>query len=156
MRCILAKSKCNRACAIEVRRAPNGQTVLTVMQQWTAATLATALMYTLVASAADIPLHPVDGVVMVSPTCVGAQPEGALCKAPMAGVEVRLSDADGRAAASTTTNAAGAFQMRVPAGRYRLHVVLGPAKLPRCPAQDITLPIAKAQRVELECDSGMR
>jgi hypothetical protein len=134
----------------------NGWVLLTVMPQWMAATLAIVLMCALVASAADIPLHPLDGVVMVGPSCVGAQPEGALCKAPMAGVEVRLSDADGRTAASTTTDAAGMFRMRAPPGHYRLHVILGPAKVPRCPALDIALPLANTGRVELECDSGMR
>ncbi len=135
---------------------PNSRALPQDMTQRVAAILATALMYSLVASSADAPVHRLEGVVMISPNCAGAQPEGKLCKGPLAGVEVRLSDGDGRVVVSATTDVDGAFRVQAPAGRYRLHVVLGPAKVPRCPTLDITLPLAKAGRVEIECDSGMR
>ena len=117
--------------------------------------LISALMNPLAASCSDSATHPLVGVVWISPTCAGAQREGDLCRAPLAGVEVRLSDSAGRVAASATTDATGAYTMRAPAGRYRLHVV-GVAKIPRCPELTITVPTAKSGPVELECDSGMR
>ncbi len=135
---------------------PNGMATQTYLPQWVAALIAAVLMNPLSCTAADAPVHRLDGVVMISPNCAGAQAEGKPCKGPMSGAEVRLTGVDGRAAASTTTDAAGAFRMLAPAGRYRLHVVLGPAKVPRCPVLDVTLPLAKGGAVELECDSGMR
>ena len=121
-----------------------------------AAMLATALMSPLAASSSDDnPGHRLDGVVWISPTCAGAQREGDLCRAPLAGVEVRLSDGAGRVAAAATTGPTGAFAMRAPAGRYRLHAV-GVVKVTRCPELALTLPMAKPAPVELECDSGMR
>ncbi len=126
-------------------RSPRGSTVM----------LISALMNPLAASCSDSATHPFAGVVWISPTCAGAQREGDLCRAPLAGVEVRLSDSAGRVAASATTDAAGAYAMRAPAGSYRLHVV-GVVKIPRCPELTVTLPMAKPAPVELECDSGMR
>ena len=117
--------------------------------------LAIAVMNPFVASCADSPSHRLAGVVWISPTCAGPQREGELCRSPLAGVEVRLSDGGGRVAASATTDASGAFAMLAPAGRYNLHVA-GVAKLPRCPVVAITLPMDKPAPVELECDSGMR
>ena len=120
-----------------------------------AAILATFLMNPLAVSSSDGPGHRLTGVVWISPSCAGAQREGDLCRAPLAGVEVRLSESGGRVAASATTDASGAFAMNAPAGRYRLHVA-GLVKVTRCPDRDITLPLAKSAPVELECDSGMR
>ena len=133
----------------------NGQFPPTRLPLWAAAILATALMTPLAASCSDSPGHRLEGVVWISPTCAGAQREGDLCRAPLAGVEVRLSDDGGHVAASSTTNATGAFVMRAPAGRYRLHVT-GVVKVTRCPDLAITLPMPKPAPVELECDSGMR
>jgi len=135
--------------------APNCRTLLTRLSLWAAAMLTTALMNPLAASSSDRPGHRLAGVVWISPTCGGPQREGELCRAPLAGVEVRLSDGGGGVAASATTDASGAFTMRAPAGHYRLHVV-GVVKVTRCPDLTITLPMAKPAPVELECDSGMR
>ena len=134
---------------------PNCQTLPARRSLWVAALLATALMTPIAASCSDGPGHRLAGVVWISPTCAGAQREGDLCRAPLAGVDVRLSDDNGRVAASATTDATGAFAMQAPAGQYRLHVA-GMAKVPRCPDLAITLPMAKPAPVELECDSGMR
>ena len=120
-----------------------------------AAVLATALMNPLAACSSDSLDYPIAGVVWISPTCAGAQREGDLCRAPLAGVEVRLGDEGGRVVASASTDASGAFVMRAPAGRYWLHVA-GASKVRRCPDLAITLPMAKPTPVELECDSGMR
>ena len=140
------------SCSVVGRITPNCRS----LPRWAAVMLATALMSPTAASCADSrPGHPVAGVVWISPTCAGAQREGELCRAPLANVEVRLSDESGRVAASATTNSAGAFAMRAPTGRYRLHVA-GIAKVPRCPHLTITLPMGKPAPVELECDSGMR
>ncbi len=126
-------------------RSPLGSTMM----------LISALMNPHAASCSDSATHPFAGVVWISPTCAGPQREGDLCRAPLAGVEVRLSDSAGRVAASATTDAAGAYAMRATAGRYRLHVV-AVVKIPRCPELAIMLPMAKPAPVELECDSGMR
>lgn len=119
------------------------------------AMFAATLMNPADAFSSDTPNYALAGVVWISPTCAGPQREGEACRAPLAGVEVRLSDEGGRVAVSATTDAAGAFAMRAPAGRYRLHVP-GVAKIPRCPHLTITLPMGKPAPVELECDSGMR
>ena len=120
-----------------------------------AALLATALMNPFAHASTDIPGHRVAGVVWISPSCAGAQREGTLCRAPLAGVEVRLSEIGGRVAATAITDAEGTFAMSAPAGRYRLHVA-GVAKVSRCPDLAVTLPLANPAPVELECDSGMR
>jgi hypothetical protein len=127
----------------------------TCLPLWSSAIFATFLMNPLAAFSSDSPSHRLAGVVWISPSCAGAQREGDLCRAPLAGVEVRLSESGGRVAASATTDANGAFAMQAPAGRYRLHVV-GIARIPRCPDLDVTLPMVKSAPVELECDSGMR
>jgi hypothetical protein len=122
---------------------------------WSAAILVTLLLNPLSAFSSDSPSHRLAGVVWISPTCGGPQREGDLCRSPLTGVEVRLSERGGRIAASATTDATGAFAMKAPAGRYRLHVVVG-VKMTRCPDLDVTLPTVKSAPVELECDSGMR
>ena len=117
--------------------------------------LAATLLNPPAAFSFDNPGHRLVGVVWISPTCGGPQREDATCRAPLAGVEVRLSGDDGRVAASATTDAGGAFAMQAPAGRYQLQVT-GTGKMRRCPRQDVTLPLERSGPVNLECDSGMR
>ena len=133
----------------------NGLALPARLRRWSAATLAAALMNPFAASSSDGPGHRLAGVVWISPICAGAQREGEVCRAPLAGVEVHLNEGGGRVAASATTDAAGAFTIHAPAGRYRLHVA-GLVKLTRCPDLDITLPMTKSAPVDLECDTGMR
>ena len=135
-------------------RTANGRALSVCPPMWSAI-IATVLMNSLAVASTDGPGHRVAGVVWISPSCAGAQREQDPCRAPLAGVEVRLSGDSGQGAVTTKTDAAGAFAMRAPAGHYRLYVV-GAGKIPRCPELDITLPMVKSAPLELECDSGMR
>ena len=134
---------------------PNCRTLPTPLSPWAVALFATALMHPLAASSSENPGHRLVDVVWISPICGGPQREGDLCRAPLAGAEVRLSEDGGRVAASAKTDATGAFAMRAPAGRYRLHVA-GVVKVTRCPDLAVTLPMATPGPVELQCDSAMR
>jgi hypothetical protein len=106
-------------------------------------------------AAPEVASHPLAGRVWISPTCAGAQREGDACRSPRAGVDVHLVDAEGRTVGVAKSDAHGAFTLSAPAGQYRLHV-MGTSKVLRCPDVKVTLPMADAHGVNLECDSGMR
>ena len=97
----------------------------------------------------------VQGTVMLSPACGGAQREGAACNSPYADVELRLLASDGAAVASTRTSANGRYLLAAPAGRYRVQVMT-PVKITRCPSPEVLVVAKQTSTVDIECDSGMR
>lgn len=97
----------------------------------------------------------VQGVVTLSPTCSGAQSEGAACSGPFAAAQVSLQTPEGRLVATSTTSATGHFRLLAPAGDYRLRV-LTPIKILRCPARWVQVPTTGFVSADIDCDSGMR
>lgn len=95
------------------------------------------------------------GTVVVAPTCAGPQLPGQACSAPLAGAEVRLTDAAGSVVAQAITDAAGRFVLSAPAGAYLLSAG-GPGKIPSCPVLPVVLPQDVSQPLQLDCDSGIR
>lgn len=105
-------------------------------------------------SAVAAPGSRLEGLVVVGPTCAGPQLRDSDCVASLVGVTVRLLDASGRVAAEAVTDAAGAFVVAAPAGRYQLQVMV--PKIIRCVAVEVTLPRPDAVPLRISCDNGMR
>ena len=97
----------------------------------------------------------VQGVVTLSPTCSGAQSEGAACSGPFSGARVSLQSPEGNRVATGTTPATGHYRLLAPAGDYRL-LVRTPVKLMRCPARGVHVPATGFVSADIDCDSGMR
>lgn len=97
----------------------------------------------------------VQGAVTMSPSCGGAQREGADCHAAYAAVELRLLSGSGAAVASTRTSSAGLYRLAAPPGQYRLQVMTA-IKLTRCPQPEVMVRDDAYTVIDIDCDSGMR
>lgn len=97
----------------------------------------------------------VTGTVTTSPSCGGAQREGADCHAAYAAVELRLLSGSGAVVASTRTSSAGRYRLAAPAGAYRLQVMTA-FKFTRCPQPEVAVRDAAFTVTDIDCDSGMR
>ena len=97
----------------------------------------------------------IQGTVTLSPSCAGAQKEGLDCRAPYQDVELRLLSPDAAVVASGRTSASGSYQFKVPAGRFRL-LVMVPVKVIRCPVKEVVVDTTSMTVVDIDCDSGMR
>ena len=116
--------------------------------------LAMAALALAAMTAAAAPGSRLEGLVVVGPTCAGPQLRDSDCVAPLVGVTVRLLDASGRVAAEAVTDAAGAFVIAAPAGRYQLKVMV--PKIIRCEVLAVVLPRPNAAPLRISCDNGMR
>ena len=97
----------------------------------------------------------VSGIVTLSPARPGPQRAGQADGRPLAGHEIRLVGADGQFVGRATTADNGRFEIRAPAGRYELQVVVaGP--YPRCDATPVSVRVGQMITIAVSCDSGMR
>ncbi|HCE10277.1 MAG TPA: hypothetical protein DEQ40_17050 [Oxalobacteraceae bacterium] len=97
----------------------------------------------------------VAGAVVVVPSCPGPERPGMRCVGPLAGARIQLRDGTGKIVGNAMTGADGRFELRAPAGNYRLQVRVV-AAYPRCPAQPVTIREGQVARADISCDSGMR
>ena len=68
---------------------------------------------------------------------------------------IRLVGVDGQFVGRATTADNGRFEIRAPAGRYELQVVVaGP--YPRCDATPVSVRVGQMITIAVSCDSGMR
>lgn len=96
----------------------------------------------------------VHGRVTAGPTCPVERPGQPCPPDPVAG-RVEAVDAEGRTAASDTTDAAGRYTLALDPGAYTLRVATG-ALFPVCPDTDVSVPAGPAVTVDISCDTGIR
>lgn len=104
---------------------------------------------------APAPQGGITGHALVGPTCPVQRdpPDPACADKPYQGPLVAL-DAAGTQRASASTDAAGAFVLRVPAGTY---TVASPGGgLPRCSSAEVHVLDDMLVDVAVSCDSGIR
>ena len=97
----------------------------------------------------------VHGSVVLSPSCAGAQVDGAECQTPFADVVLQLSTLEGQLVSSGRSSVLGLYDLAAPAGRYRLQVIV-PMKIVRCPRTEVEVIDGQSTPVAVRCDSGMR
>jgi hypothetical protein len=68
---------------------------------------------------------------------------------------VNAQDASGRTVATTRTDQAGRYSLRLSAGTYTLVAVTG-ATYPRCQPTQVTVRPAGPTRADISCDTGIR
>lgn len=94
------------------------------------------------------------GAVTAGPTCPVERPDQPCPPAPVDG-RVDAVDASGTTAASTTTDDAGRYELRVAPGDYTVRVDTG-SHFPTCPDVAVTVTAGSLATADVDCDTGIR
>ncbi|MGH7746595.1 MAG: carboxypeptidase-like regulatory domain-containing protein [Candidatus Dormibacteria bacterium] len=94
------------------------------------------------------------GHVTAGPTCPVERPDHPCPPRPVA-ARVDAQDGSGHTVATTTTDQAGAYSLRLPPGTYTLVVVTGSTS-PRCQPTPVTVHPGGPTRADISCDTGIR
>ena len=134
----------------------NPMTGLNVLVEITRAWAALALLGTgMAALGSGGASSGVEGRVMLSPACGGAQREGTACSTAFAAVELQLMSETGAVVTAARSSAAGQYRLPAAPGSYRVKVMTA-NKITHCPSLEAVVQPGAYTRLDIECDSGMR
>ena len=97
----------------------------------------------------------ITGTVVGAPSCDEAANEECSARS-LSGVEVRVTDSDGRLVGEAVTLSDGSFAVDVPPGTYRVTAAAGPVGVGLPDEATVSVDAAQSVEVTLTIDTGVR